>query len=145
MKDNKLVFRTSRRCFLHTYLGLGALTAALFIANAKDMFTDLYITAALYGLIVLGVIIPELERMALKIEINPNGVVMEKGLLKKHHTTVFKDIITDIHVKQNYLQRLFRFGNLSISSFSQGGLNLSITINNPYSYLPNIRRLLNKQ
>lgn len=62
-------------------------------------------------------------------------LIIERGILKIRRNTYDLQNIREIIVKQNFIGRLFRFGNVIINTSASGGYNYTITmekIQNPY-------------
>jgi len=141
MSTDKLKLRSTRKAYFHIY----AVPVAVFIT--LELLTD-YVSFNNYVYIFIGAIAAasiaysELDRWNYWIEIDETGVTVEKGLLRKKRLIVPRQILTDMDIKQSVFQRLLRFGQITMRSFSEDHRRVSICINKPHDKMKEIRELI---
>ncbi|HZW08924.1 MAG TPA: PH domain-containing protein [Phycisphaerales bacterium] len=89
-------------------------------------------TAALIGGAVLGLIVLvslavwKIKTMSAALEITNKRTVMRRGLLSKATSEVVHDNIRNVQVTQSFWQRVWRVGELGLSSSGQDGIEIQI-------------------
>ncbi|MBU3957903.1 MAG: PH domain-containing protein [Nanoarchaeota archaeon] len=108
----------SRISFVKNYLlsaFLAIFLACLFLIKFPLTQTGLAASAAL---IFIFVIHPEIERIRSTYVITTSQVIVEEGIISRKRRSVFFDNVADVSVHQNFIQRLLRYGLVTIGSNS---------------------------
>lgn len=109
------VLRRSRLSFLKEY----ALTLLLIIAITALIFYKIEINSIFVPLMLLAIalliVYVEIARTQTQYTLTPSQIVTEYGIIKKQKESVFLDNVANIGIKQGYLQRIFHFGDVSIT------------------------------
>lgn len=136
--------RKSRKAFLTEYLcaifffGLSLLGTA----GKINLPRRLGFFFLLLGIIVI--ILVEASIYAAQYQIRESKVIVIQGIFNKTKKNVFIDAITDVDLKQNYFQRLLRYGDLHIRS-SSGAVTLELDdIEKPQQAMEILERLIEK-
>jgi uncharacterized membrane protein YdbT with pleckstrin-like domain len=142
--DNIRLYST-RKAYLHIYaLPLALFTSLELLSKyGINLNTKIYIFAATIAAICI--FYSELHRATYWIDINQEKITVEKGLLRKKKLILPRHILTDLHVDQSVIQRLLKFGRLTISSFSEGHRNVHIHINDPHQKADKIHKIVRKE
>jgi hypothetical protein len=89
--------------------------------------TAVLIGAAVLGLVALGSLaVWKIKTMSAALEITNKRSVMRRGLLSKATSEVVHDNIRNVQVTQTFWQRLWRVGELGLSSSGQDGIEIQI-------------------
>ena len=109
------VLRRSRLSFLKEY----AITLLLIAVVATLIFYKIEVNKSVVPImllvIALLIIYVEIARMQTQYLLTPSQLVTEYGIIKKEKESVFLDNVGNIGIKQGYLQRIFHFGDITIT------------------------------
>ena len=109
------VLRRSRLSFLKEY----AITLLLIAVVATLIFYKIEVNKSVVPImllvIALLIIYVEIARMQTQYLLTPSQLVTEYGIIKKAKESVFLDNVGNIGIKQGYLQRIFHFGDITIT------------------------------
>ena len=109
------VLRRSRLSFLKEY----AITLLLIAVVATLIFYKIEVNKSVVPIMLLTIalliIYVEIARMQTQYLLTPSQLVTEYGIIKKEKESVFLDNVGNIGIKQGYLQRIFHFGDITIT------------------------------
>ena len=109
------VLRRSRLSFFKEYALTIFLIGLLLAIVFYNIEVNKAVTASILIFIALMVLYVEIARTQTQYLITPSQIVTEYGIIKKQKESVFLDNVANIGIKQGYLQRIFHFGDVSIT------------------------------
>lgn len=115
------VLKRSRKAFLPEYFCGFFLLILLGINYFTGYFTSLLLIYFLLGIAIFSLISAEYSRMVLWYTFMPEKMVITEGLVKQRKQNVYYHplgYVPDINIKQNYLQRIFNYGTISVATGS---------------------------
>ncbi len=138
---DEVKLKITRKAFIHIYIValLVPLVTALLYIGGRDTSYWMWVVSAV--VLVVGIKIPEFERFTTTYYINPESVIIEKGIFSKRRTFMLINNIVDVDLRQSFWQRMFNYGDLAIHTFNDETVNIG-SINNPEKILPLIEKHL---
>lgn len=112
MRSQTLCFRSSRFRFFANYILMAVFVAAGIASYVLGYHLVIY--AFFFGLTVFMLVVSEMKIMSDKIELSHDSITVELGLLSKKTRKINYHSISEIDVKQSFLQRLLGYGDLEI-------------------------------
>ncbi len=108
----------SRISFIKNYL----LSLFLIIFIAYLLLASFPLTqtgiAASAALIFIFIIHPEIERLRTTYMVTASQVIVEEGIASRKRRSVFFDNVADVSVHQNFIQKMLRYGSVTVGSSS---------------------------
>lgn len=108
----------ARISFVKNYLlsaFLAAFVAYLFLTGFPVTQPGIYAAVAL---IAVFLALPEIERMRSTYVVTASQIIIEEGVIGRKRRSIFFDNVADVSVHQNILQRLLRYGSVTVGSSS---------------------------
>ena len=144
--DNKILFKTgsSRKKYTIIYI-LTALFVLFFLnsmAVAETISIYSVISAFLLILVVLNV--TEIHRIKHRYELTPYSVVHIDGYLSLKTRKIDYFAISDIVVRQSFLQRILNYGNVEVSMFNAQTIDIIKDISHPHNFSTLIEVIMRK-
>ena len=141
-KEEEKIFMkvsNSRKLYLPIYFMILVLIGVIIFIKYNG-FPLNNLVLILVGLFILfSIKITELHRFSNSYEINQNSFVHTQGILNRKTRSMDFLAISSIEVEQNFWQRLFGYGNVSIRLYSGETDNLVKHINNPAKFAKFLR------
>jgi len=113
--ENKLMVRNRSRINLAGYYLVFIVGVVLGIYSITKESLILKTFAYIYFLIaVICLIIAEMKVIYSKLTITDHKMLLKEGIFKKHETAIRYSSITEVVSSQNFIERVFSFGDLTI-------------------------------
>ena len=142
--EEKIKLYSTRKAYFHVYsVTLVALVASRVLPKTFSNLSQ-HIQMLTLALIIATIAYPEIMRLGYWMEIDKKGITVEKGLLRRKRIIMPKHILTDMDVNQSPIQRMLKFGEFSIRSFSEDHRKVSIPIHDPHTTIKQVQDLLKR-
>ncbi len=67
-----------------------------------------------------------LRVLATRLIVTNERITLREGLLSKHINEVYHTDVRNVRISQSFMNRIFRVGNVGISSAGQGSIEISV-------------------
>ena len=115
---------------------------ALWVMGLSPFILFVYGAIALAGFLVF---IAEFSRMRSYYRITPSHVILEEGIIARKRKSFSMANVSDISVRQNYVQRMLKYGTVMVGSSSgREFMSLNLRVRNPRTLAAEIEGLIKK-
>ncbi|MGC9309604.1 MAG: PH domain-containing protein [Candidatus Nanoarchaeia archaeon] len=145
LREDGIVSRNnSRKIYLPLYV-MAIILICLIIyiqVNNLELNNTVFIAAILF--IVCVLFFTEIHRAVTRYEIRTESLVHIHGIFSRRKRYVAFHSISDIKFKQNFWQRLLRYGSIYVYQFSEDSATQVRNINKPEEFLNILEERINK-
>lgn len=118
-KTKRIEIRPAKRAYISSFLLIIIFIFLVFITNTQmeetlNQQTVLFLSLLFWIFAVITLIYIILKRYVKKLIISSTSLVLEEGILHKHHLTVSYPNITEIGANQKVFARMLNYGDLYI-------------------------------
>lgn len=136
--------RKSRKAFIIEYFCVAIFLALVVLGNIQKISLPKGISYLFLIAIAAIIISIETSICSNRYQIKETKVTIIRGILNQNKSHIFMDAITDVDLRQNYLQRLLKYGDLHIRS-SSGMITLELNaIEMPQEAMEKLEELIEK-
>ncbi|MBI2043863.1 PH domain-containing protein [Candidatus Pacearchaeota archaeon] len=137
--------RSSRKIYFPIYLMIFILVLTLGIAKITGKEVSNLTLKLAIGFIVACFVITEVHRLGSWYEVNPNALVVSKGLLSRTTRRVDLVSVSDADTRQHVWQRFLNYGDVRARLFSKESTVLIKNVNKPEEFIDFLEKNMNKK
>ena len=127
--------RSSRKIYLPLYLMVLFLLFLIWFIRSRNLNLNPAAYTGAIIFIITALIFSEIHRMTIYYKIGDDYIARSTGIISTTIKSVAFPSISDIDLKQNFWQRLLKYGNVFIYQYGAGNVTRIKNINKPEKFL----------
>lgn len=136
--------RKSRKAFIAEYLCAALFLVLFLLGNINKISLPKEVSYLFLMIIVIIIVSIEISIYSNRYQIKESKVMIVHGIFNINKSHIFIDAITDVDLRQNYFQRVLKYGDLHIRS-SSGMITLELNdIEKPQEAMEMLEGLIEK-
>ncbi len=134
-KSENSIYRTSRWSYLVYYSMVITVVSIIIYIKVQGLYLDRYVFFGALLFCILLIKITEVHRLSHHYEIKDDGLEKVEGIFFRKHKKLNYGSISQIHLTQNPLSKLFSIGTVELAQFSDTVRTEINNINKPKKFI----------